>query len=75
MQCLSDLKVGEVAEILTVDGTAKVKRRLFDLGLTPQTKVKVLAISMLKKSFLIGVRDYALAVQSKTLKLIGVRKL
>lgn len=75
MQCLSDLKVGEVAEILTVDGTAKVKRRLFDLGLTPQTKVKVLAISMLKKSFLIGVRDYALAVQSKTLKLVGVRKL
>ena len=75
MQCLNDLKVGEVAEILTVAGTAKIKRRLFDLGLTPQTKVKVLAISMLKKSFLIGVRDYALAVQSKTLKLVGVRKL
>lgn len=75
MHKLSDLKVGERGKILAIDAGTKVKRRLFELGLTGGEEVKILGISMLKKSFLIEVRGYALAVQAQSLKAVSIKKL
>ena len=36
---LSDLKIGDEATIATVLGEGRVRRRLFDMGVTPGAKV------------------------------------
>lgn len=42
---LADLKPGESGYILTLTATGPIRRRLFDLGLVPGTKVQALFTS------------------------------
>lgn len=36
---LSELNIGETGQVMKVEGEGKVKRRLFDMGVTPGTSV------------------------------------
>ena len=70
MTKLSHLVCGESAKILQIVGDKKTKQRLLQLGLTTGQIVKVLAISSLKKSFLISVRGYTLAIRKSNLDFV-----
>jgi len=75
MTKLSQLKVGESAKILQITGQQKTKRRLLQLGLTTGQIVKILGISSLKKSYLISIRSYSLAIRKTSLAFVEVEKL
>ena len=36
---LKDFKIGETGFVVSVDGEKTIKRRLFDMGVTPNTKI------------------------------------
>ena len=36
---LKDFKIGESGKVVSVDGERTIKRRLFDMGVTPNTKI------------------------------------
>ena len=64
---MSELRVNEICEIIEVSANVRLKRRVFELGLVPGEKVKVLAISPLKNSFLLEVKNYSLALRKSIL--------
>lgn len=39
MKTLSDFLVGEIGVVKKVDGEPRIKRRLFDMGITPGTEI------------------------------------
>ena len=69
---LTSLTVGESGYITKVGGNLKLKTRLLELGFTKGTLVKILNISSLKKSFLIEIRGYILALRENVIKLVEV---
>jgi len=52
----------------------KIKRRLFDLGFLPQTEIKILRKSMLKKVYLIEIREYVLSAQRELCEYVLVEE-
>ena len=72
---LSELKSGESGRIVKIFGDNKLCKRIMQLGFTVGQTVKVLSISSLKKSYLLSVRSYAIALRKDRIDLIGVEKL
>lgn len=67
------LKVGQKARIVGLsDVNPSLRRRLLDMGLTPQTKVKVIRFAPLQDPMEIEVRDYALTLRKADAKMIEV---
>ena len=69
---LKNLKSGESGYIVNVNGNLKLRSRMLELGFTKGTLVRILNISSLKKSFLIEIRGYILALRSDVISLIEV---
>lgn len=69
---LSTLNNGESGYIAKIDGNLKLKTRLLELGFTKGTLVKVLNVSSLKKSFLLDIRGYIIALRINAVKLIEI---
>ena len=74
MKRLSELKKNQVAVIESIETDTKLKRRLFEFGILPNSSVKVLGISPLKNTYLLEVMGYCLAVKRDILKNIFVRE-
>ena len=72
---LSSLKVNMSCIVKNVDCDIKLKRRVFELGILPEERVKVLSVSPLKSSFLIAVKNYSLALRNQILDSIMVEVL
>lgn len=53
MYRLCDLKMGESAIIKSINTPNSIKRRLYDIGLIENTKVKVILIKKNSKAYLI----------------------
>ena len=69
---LNQLKVGEKASISKIDCNTRLMRRLFELGLLINERVQILAVSPLKNTYLIGVKNYTLALRKKILQNVFV---
>lgn len=69
---LCKLNVGDTGYIVNVAGNLKIRTRLLELGFTKGTLVRILNISSLKKSFLLEIRGYILALRNSAVKLIDV---
>lgn len=69
---LSSLKTGEAGYITKISGNIKIRNRLYELGFTKGTLVRVLNISSLKHSFLIEIRGYILALRKSAVSLIEI---
>lgn len=69
---LTNLKTNECGYITSVSGNLKLKNRLLELGFTKGTLVRILNISSLKKSYLIEIRGYILALRKSVVSLIEV---
>ena len=74
MISLDEIKVGKACKVTKVNGDAHLKRRLFEFGILPKEEIKMLAISPLKNSALISVKNYTLALRSDILKNILVER-
>ncbi len=60
---LSELKIGERGKILSVSGGGAVRRRLFDMGVTPGAEVTLRKKAPLGDPLEITVRGYELTLR------------
>ena len=61
---LSELSVGEKGTILSVDGEKRIRRRLFDMGVTPGTSVLLRKKAPLGDPIEIAIRGYELTLRN-----------
>lgn len=62
MKTLIDLKQGQEATIVSISGGKRATQRLADLGLTPETKIKVITAAPFAGPIEIEVRGSKLAL-------------
>ncbi len=63
MARLSDLKIGEKATVTAVHGEGAVRRRLFDMGITPGAEVYLRKKAPLGDPIEIAIRGYELTLR------------
>lgn len=69
---LNTLLKNQSGVICSVSGDVYIKRRLLELGFVNGERVKVLNISPLKNTYLIGLQGYVLALRKNSLQTISV---
>ncbi|MFX1564028.1 MAG: ferrous iron transport protein A [Promethearchaeota archaeon] len=62
---LNKLSIGDVAEVVTVQGTGQGQRRILDMGLVPGTKLKMVRTAPLGDPVEFIVRGYALTLRKQ----------
>ena len=60
---LNELKVGESGTIKLVTGEGRVRRRLFDMGVTPGAKVYLRKVAPLGDPIEVTLRNYELTLR------------
>ena len=60
---LSDLNVGETGHIVKVEGEGKIRRRLFDMGVTPGADIILMKKAPLGDPIEITIRGYELTLR------------
>ena len=63
MRVLSDLSIGERAKVVRVNGEGVVRRRLFDMGITPGAEVYLRKKAPLGDPIEIVLRGYELTLR------------
>lgn len=63
MKLLSQLKIGEKATVVAVHGEGAVRRRLFDMGITPGAEVYLRKKAPLGDPIEIAIRGYELTLR------------
>ena len=70
---LSDLKVGQKAKVLKLNGENKaIKRHLLDMGITKGVEIIIKKIAPMGDPIDISLRDYELCIRKEDLKKIEV---
>lgn len=60
---LNEFKVGEEGKILKVEAEGKIKRRLFDMGVTPGANVRLVKFAPLGDPIEVNLRGYELSLR------------
>lgn len=63
LKTLSDFEVGEAGVITSVGGEGKIRRRLFDMGVTPGAEVFLRKKAPLGDPYEINIRGYELTLR------------
>ena len=71
---LRDLKAGESGRVLTVGGEKVLRRRLLDMGITPQTTVAVKKIAPLGDPIELLLRGYVLSLRLEDAEKITIEE-
>ena len=69
---LEELKIGQKAKIIAVNGQGALRRRLLDMGLTPHTEVMVRKVAPMGDPIEIHLRGYELTIRKEDAKEIEV---
>ena len=69
---LDQIRIGETCSIIKVNGEGRVRRRLFDMGVTPGITVYVRKKAPLGDPIEITIRGYELTLRSVEANLIEV---
>lgn len=69
---LSDLKIGDEATIIGVLGEGRLRRRLFDMGVTPGAKVYLKKKAPLGDPIEVTIRGYELSLRKDEAMLVKV---
>lgn len=75
MKKLDELIVGETGLIKSIEGEGKIRRRLFDMGVTPGASVYLRKKAPLGDPIEITIRDYELTLRKNEAKLVNVEVL
>ena len=70
MKRLSDLLIGEKSTVKIVEGEGRLKRRLFDMGVTPGVEVYLRKKAPLGDPLEITLRGYELTLRKDEAKLV-----
>ena len=62
---LAELKIGQSAKILAVNGEGALRRRLLDMGLTPRTEVMVRKVAPMGDPIEVHLRGYELTLRKE----------
>ena len=60
---LSDFKIGEKGIVKKINADGRIKRRLFDMGITPNTEILFRKVSPLGDPIEVSVRGYELSLR------------
>lgn len=71
---LNELKVGHRGRILTVGGEGALRRRLLDMGLTPNTKIMVRKVAPMGDPIELFLRSYELTIRLDDARKIEVEE-
>jgi len=63
MKTVVDLKIGETAKVVKLNGEGPVKRRIMDMGITKGTEVTVRKVAPLGDPIELTVRGYELSIR------------
>ena len=67
---LNQFKVGEEGKIVKIEAEGKIKRRLFDMGVTPGTLVKLVKLAPLGDPIEVNIRGYELTLRKDEANMI-----
>ena len=67
---LNEFKVGESGKIVTVNGESRVRRRLFDMGVTPGAEVTMRKKAPLGDPIEVTLRGYELTLRKDEAALV-----
>lgn len=70
---LADLRVGKSCTVLKVNGEGRLRRRLFDMGVTPGTHIYIRKKAPLGDPIEITIRGYELSLRIAEAALIEVK--
>lgn len=72
MQTLKDLKVGQTARVVKLQGEGALRRRIMDMGITKGVEVRVRKVAPLGDPVEINVRGYELSLRKADAELVLV---
>ncbi len=75
MKKLSEFLIGEKGIVIKVDGEPKIRRRLFDMGLTPGAEVFLRKKAPLGDPLQITVRGYELTLRKNEAEFIETERI
>lgn len=74
MKILSQLKIGEKGTVVAVNGEGAVRRRLFDMGITPGAEVYLRKKAPLGDPIEIAIRGYELTLRKTEASQVEVKE-
>ena len=69
---LREVRVGQSAKVLKLNGTGPVKRRIMDMGITKGQAIKVIRVAPLGDPMEVTVRNYQLSVRKADAEMVEV---
>lgn len=72
---LDDLKVSERGRIIAINSDGAIRRRLLDMGLTPNAIVTLVKKAPFKDPLYITVRDYDLSIRVSEAKAVVIERI
>lgn len=72
MRTLRDIKIGESAKVVKLEGEGAVRRRIMDMGITKGTEILVKRVAPLGDPIELTVRGYQLSLRKADAKKILV---
>ena len=69
---LDQMKVGETGRIIKVNGEGKLRRRLFDMGVTPGASLYLRKVAPLGDPIEVTIRGYELSLRKVEAELVDV---
>ena len=73
MKLLSQLKIGEQGTVVAVNGEGAIRRRLFDMGITPEAEVYLRKKAPLGDPIEIAIRGYELTLRKAEAAHVEIR--
>ncbi len=70
---LSEFVIGEVGVIIKVEGEGRLRRRLFDMGVTPGAKVTLVKKAPLGDPIEVTIRNYELTLRKTEAELVTLK--
>ena len=67
---LDQFKIGETGVVTNIEGVGKIRRRLFDMGITPTASITLIKKAPLGDPIEVYVRGYELTLRKDEAKLI-----
>ena len=72
MRTLRDVKIGQMATVIRLNGEGVLKRRIMDMGITKGTEIFVKKTAPLGDPLELTVRGYQLSIRKKDAEMIIV---
>ena len=69
---LSEIKTGQIVQVLSIAGPSSFRRRLLELGLVPGTRVELVRVAPLGDPVELLVRGASLSIRKAEAGVIGV---